>query len=58
MIHEVHGRALAHTAQRATQRLLWWSLVVVGIVGIAVFALLVGLVLWGIFTGAPGVASR
>jgi hypothetical protein len=58
MFHEVDGRALAHTAQRATQRLLWWALVAVGAVGLLVFAVLVGLVLWGVFTGAPGVAPR
>jgi hypothetical protein len=58
MFHEMDGRALAHTAQQATQRLLWWGLAAVGVVGVLVFVVLVGLVLWGIFTGAPGVASR
>ncbi|HSJ20857.1 MAG TPA: hypothetical protein VK964_09805 [Nocardioidaceae bacterium] len=58
MIHEVDGRALVDTAQRATQRMLWWSLAVVGAVGMVIFVVLVGLLLWGIFTGVPGVASR
>jgi hypothetical protein len=58
MIHEVDGRALAHTAQRATQRMLWWSLALVGAVGMVIFVILVALLLWGIFTGVPGVASR
>jgi hypothetical protein len=58
MIHAVDGRAVAHATRLLTERLLWWTLVAVGVVGMLVFAALVGLVLFGIFTGVPGLGSR
>jgi hypothetical protein len=58
LLHGPDGRALAHATRRLTERLLWWGLVAVGVVGLLVFAALVGLLLWGIFTGVPGVTSR
>ena len=37
-----------------TERLLWWSLIGLGILGTMIFLGLFGVLLWGLFWGMPG----
>lgn len=53
LLHWPGGRALAHGTGHVTALLLWGSLVVLAVIGIAIFVGLLGMVLWGIFIGPP-----
>ena len=53
LLHWPGGRALAHSTGHVTALLLWWSLIALAVVGIAIFVALLGMVLWGIFIGPP-----